>query len=118
MSERSQYRAHVPFGDGRSERIAELEAEVERLRESETELCAQIVRLQDEAEDVHAEAERLREALNAELTHGGIADRTAQVAAILGCGDEHEKAMGARLDADRNAFRDRIQTALDPEHWP
>lgn len=57
-------------------------------------------------------AEKLREALRVELTHGGIADEVAQVATILGTGHGDPREMGKRLDDARVAFRERAESAL------
>lgn len=61
-----------------------------------------------------ATADRLREAIHVEITHGGIIDRIAHAATILGCepAESQARQVGTRLDNDRRAFIDRIEKAL------
>ena len=61
------------------------------------------------------EVERLREAIRAELTHGGIRDRIAQETAVLGAESEPGSPVrraAERLDRDRDAFYERMAEAL------
>lgn len=61
-----------------------------------------------------ASLERAREALDAELTHHGIADDVAQVAGSLGFEeDDHLLKLGRALDDARDRFIRRARTALD-----
>lgn len=62
------------------------------------------------------EVERLREAIRAELTHGGIRDRIAQATTIIGASllssPDMARAAAERLDRDRDAFYERMAEAL------
>ena len=61
------------------------------------------------------EGERLREAIRAELAHGGIRDRIAQETAVLGAESEKGSPVrraAERLDRDRDAFYERMTEAL------
>ncbi len=63
------------------------------------------------------EVERLRAAMLAELTHGGIRDRIAQATAVLGAESEKGSPVyraAERLDRDRDEFYERIAKALGP----
>lgn len=76
---------------------------------------AELIELTAEYE---VEIEGLREAIRAELTHGGIRDRIAQETSILGALSEKGSDVyrsAERLDADRAAFTDRMTAALLPE---
>lgn len=66
-------------------------------------------------DDNTREVERLREAVRAELTHGGIRDRIAQETAVLGAESEQGSPVrraAERLDRDRDAFYERMTEAL------
>jgi hypothetical protein len=59
----------------------------------------------------------LREAVQAELTHGGIRDEIAQCTSIIGAltDDVGIRKAAIRLDDARNAFYDRIVAALEAD---
>ena len=74
-------------------------------------------------DDNTREVERLREAVRAELTHGGIRDRIAQETAVLGAESEKGSPVrraAERLDRDRDEFYERMIEALSsvPEEGP
>lgn len=54
-----------------------------------------------------------REALERELSHGGIGDEIAQVSTVLGTGHGDHTQLAKRLDKARADFRARLEAALD-----
>src|SRR5690349_2514401 len=62
------------------------------------------------------EVERLREAIRAELTHGGIVDCIAHATTIIGaslnCNQDLARGAAERLDRDRDEFYRRMAEAL------
>lgn len=56
---------------------------------------------------------KLREAVQVELTHGGVADEMAQVATTLGGRPNDLSLLGRRLDTARDAFRERMEEVLN-----
>ena len=68
--------------------------------------------LQEKVRDLGVEHDRLREALEAELTHGGVCDQIAQIASIVGTRHFDHRDVGKRLDALRDVTDDRLRAAL------